>query len=417
MRMMGWYELKKVFSSFGSKVCMIIYACIIFLSCWLSSTGRLNLGVVWINEQGENEYGISAVKKIHNAQNEWEGWLTEEKLNAVLKENRRINLTPQAQSDVKQQQNIAYGWTQGFAPIKMLMGSFCTDDFQKYDYYIADELTEIDEKSFYNNRINNLRKWLNDESGRAYSKFSEQEKAYFIHQFEELGTPFYFEYHEGWYQLLDNANYISLLVTLICGFLISGIFSNEFKWRSDVIYFSSELGKDKCTVAKIKAGILIVSVLYWGAMLFYCLFTLCYLGFGGAKCVIQWELWNSIYNLKMWQACGVTLVCGYIGNLFLVTLSMYISAKTRSTTFAVTVPYILVFLPSFLEGIVGWLDNILLLKPGRLLEAYQCLRSFDVLTIYDRVFRALDVSAPLYLLLSVLLLPKIYREYRNKQIA
>ena len=376
----------------------------------------MNLNVVWINEQGNLEHGISAVQKLRNAQNEWEGWLTEEKLNNVINENGKIIASPQAQSDDVQERNIAAGWMQGFKPIKMLIGSFYTDEFQKFDYYIADRIIEIDEEEFYNNRINLLREWLYDKSGIAYSKYSEQEKQYIVRQYEELETPFYFDYHEGWFQLLENANFIPLLGALILGYLVAGIFSNEFKWKSDAIYFSTALGRTKGTVAKIKAGVLMVSVLYWAAMLTYGLFTLCYLGFEGASCVIQWRLWNSIYNLKMWQACILILVYGYIGNLFLALLTMYISAKMKSTAFSATVPFIFVFLPSFLEGVADWLDNILVLKPGRLLESYQCLTSFDVLTIWGTVYRVLDVCVPLYLLLSVTLLLMIYREFQSKQI-
>lgn len=173
-------------------------------------------------------------------------------------------------------------------------------------------------------------------------------------------------------------------------FLLAGIFSNEFKWKADAVYFSTLCGRNKATSAKIKAAFLLVTVLYWGATLIYSLFTLCYLGFEGASCVIQWQLWKSIYNLNMWQAWILTLISGYISNLFLAFLTMWISAKTKSTVFAVTTPFILIFLPSFLEGRANWLDKILSLMPSHLLELYQNLGSFNILTIFGKVFRTLE---------------------------
>ena len=412
---MVWYELKKVFGSVGGKIALILYIAVLVLSCWLGSTGALNVDVKWVNEQGESEYSLSAIQKLRNARNEWEGWLDNEKLNQVVQENQRIIATPQHQSQDIQQNNIAYGWTQGFRPIRNLISHAYSNGFREYDYYTADRISVIDENTFYANRIKILKDWLYDETDNAYHKYSEQEKQYIIHIYEELETPFYFDYYEGWHQLLENSSYISGLGILILGFLLAGIFSNEFKWKADSVFFSSLHGRNKATGAKIKAGFLLVTVLYWAAMLVYSLFTLCYLGFEGANCVIQWEVWKTIYNLNMWQAWVLTLICGYIGNLFLAFLTMWISSKTQSSVLAVTVPFVLTFVPSILGGIADWLDQILVLSPNILLECYQSLRYFDVMTIFGKVYRTLDVSIPLYLTLSVILIPMMYLEYHRKR--
>ena len=73
--MMVRYELKKIFGSFGGKIALILYALVVVLSCWLATTGALNVGTEWINEQGEQETGLSAIHKMQEAQNEWEGYL------------------------------------------------------------------------------------------------------------------------------------------------------------------------------------------------------------------------------------------------------------------------------------------------------------------------------------------------------
>ena len=104
------YELKKVFGSVGGKIALILYIAVLALSCWLSSTGALNVEVKWVNEQGESEYGPSAVKKLREAQKEWEGWVDQNKLSRVIQENQRINATPEAKSDIVRQNEIAYSW-------------------------------------------------------------------------------------------------------------------------------------------------------------------------------------------------------------------------------------------------------------------------------------------------------------------
>ena len=410
------YELKKMFGTFGGKIALFLYAAIVLLSCWLAATGALNLGTDWVNEQGEHETGISAIRKMRSAQNEWEGYLDQETLTRVIQENARINATPEGQSKNAQKSDIAFGWKQGFIPIRELINRSYASGFRSYDYYRTDGISVIKEETFYANRINLLKDWLYDKTDVAYDLYSEAEKQYIISQYEELETPFYFDYHDGWYQLLENAGFIPSLGVLILGFLLAGIFSNEFKWKADSVYFSTLLGRNKAISAKIKAGLILVTILYWAAMMIYSLFTLCYFGFEGAGCVIQLRVWKSLYNITMWQAWVLALICGYIGNLFLATLTMFISAKTKSSVIAVTTPFVIMFIPSFLQGMADWLDVVVNMMPVTLLEFYQHLGTFNLITIFGKVFRTIDLCIPLYMILTVLLVPVIYHNYRRKQI-
>lgn len=118
----------------------------------------------------------------------------------------------------------------------------------------------------------------------------------------------------------------------------------------------------------------------------------------------------------MWQAWGLALISGYIGNLFLAALTMYISAKSKSTVIAVTTPFVILFVPSFLQGMADWLDVVVNMMPVCLLEFYQNMGTFNLITIFDKVYRVLDICVPLYLLLTVILIPILYWEYKRKQI-
>lgn len=208
--MMLRYELKKIFCSFGGKIALILYALVVVLSCWLATTGALNIGTEWINEQGEQETGLSAIHKMQEAQNEWEGYLDQEMLTKVIQENARINATPEGQSKNPKQSDIAYGWKQGFDPIRELINRSYGAGFRSYDHYTADAISVISEETFYANRIKHVKNWLNDKSDVGYDLYSEKEKEYIIGQYEALETPFYFDYHDGWYQLLENLGFIPM---------------------------------------------------------------------------------------------------------------------------------------------------------------------------------------------------------------
>lgn len=410
------YELKKIFGSFGGKVTLVLYAAVVVLSCWLAAAGELNVGSEWVNEQGSHETGPAAVKKMQAARAEWTGWLNQDMLTRAVQENARINATPEAQSNDVRQNNIAFGWKQGFDPIRELINRSYSPGFRRYDYYTADGITAIDEHTFYSNRVKLVREWLNDKSDVGESTFTQQEKDYIISQYESLQTPFYMEYHDGWYQLLEKGTLIPMLGILILGFALSGIFSGEFKWKADALYFSTTYGRTKGTSAKIKAGLLLITLLYWAGILVYSLFTLTYLGFGGGNTVIQVRLWKSLYNITMRQAWVLAVSCGYIGNLFLGILTMLISAKTKSAAVAVSMPFIVIFIPVILQGTVDALSTFASFMPSTLLEFYQHLSTFDLVTVFGKAFRVADLCIPLYGLLTLILIPILYREYRTKQI-
>ena len=80
------------------------------------------------------------------------------KLSRVIQENQRINAAPEAKSDIVQQNEIAYSWKQGFAPIRKILNESYSNGFREYDYYTADRLTAIDEDTFYANREKLLKK-------------------------------------------------------------------------------------------------------------------------------------------------------------------------------------------------------------------------------------------------------------------
>ena len=131
-------ELKKVFGSIGGKIALMLYIAVLVLSCFLSATGAANIEVKWVNEQGISEYGLSAVRKLREAQKEWEGWVDQDTLTRMIQENQRIHATPEANSDDIQQLEIVYSRKQGFYPIREMVNHSYADGFRTYDYYTAD---------------------------------------------------------------------------------------------------------------------------------------------------------------------------------------------------------------------------------------------------------------------------------------
>ena len=83
-----------------------------------------------------------------------------------------------------------------------------------------------------------------------------------IQKYEELKTPFYYEYMDGWAALLQNISTFILMLALVIGFLVSGIFSDEFQSKADSIFFSARFGRSRGISAKVGAGFCITTGFY-----------------------------------------------------------------------------------------------------------------------------------------------------------
>lgn len=410
MQMMFRYEMKKVFSKRSSKIAILLLLVIVGITCWFA------MDVSFVNEYGETEKGFAAVRHLREAQKEWAGILDEEKLRRVIEENNRINATPEANSNNLTDSEIVYSQKQGLNEIRSLLNKSYAEDFRSYDYYSADSLNAEDVSVFYENRITLLKNWLSND---AKDQFSDKEKEYLIKQYESLETPFFYDYTKGWTQALEYSPTVIMLTMLILGFLVTGIFSNEFSWKADAIFFAAVYGRNKAVAAKIKAGFAIVTAIYWAVILLYSGVLLSYLGIDGAVCPIQVSFlgWKCFYSIQIWQAYLLTVMGGYIGCLFISFLTMFLSAKTKSAVLAVMLPFVLIFIPSFLGNIESPLvSKILGLLPDRLLQVSTAIIYFDLYEVGNKVIGAVPVLFVLYAVLAILLLPVTYQEYRHKQI-
>ena len=210
-----------------------------------------------------------------------------------------------------------------------------------------------------------------------------------------------------------------MITMLVLGYLLAGIFANEFTWKADAIFFSTIYGRNKAVSAKIKAGFNITTVIYWAMMFLYSAVVLMYHGIDGWNCPVQVGKfgWKCFYNIKVWQEYLLIIAGGYVGCLFIAFLTMWVSAKTRSAVLSVMVPFVIIFIPSFVSNIdSNAVNKILGLLPDRLLQVYDALKYFDLYDLGGKVVGAIPILFVLYGMLAVVLIPVIYREYRFKQV-
>ena len=165
MEHMVRFELKKVVSKMSSKVALLLL--LVFTIYMLSNANYL----VWIEEDTQTELtGKAAAQKLREAEQEWAGPLTEEKLAEV----------------------ISQGWSQGNRGIRFLL-AMAFGEIYKPDFMIVGTLSEEDAGSFYENRTKSLREWLAAQG----SWYTEEEKDFLTAQYEAVETPLVYDYTVG----------------------------------------------------------------------------------------------------------------------------------------------------------------------------------------------------------------------------
>lgn len=405
------FEVKKILFKTLNKSALLILIAVLVIGSFLTIRD-----VKYTDANGNSFSGISAARHLKEDKNQWKGYIDEDVLKNVIRKNQEIISSPSALSVDVHEKNKVYAKSQNFADIKEII-NLAFSEFDNYDPFKADNISEEEVKNLYKQRMSELKSWLNSEE--VTNTFSADEKEWLIHKYESLKTPLYYEYADGWKALLDSQYLPTLMMItiLIIGIIVSGVFSDEFSWKAESIFFSTKLGRKNAILSKIGAGLLISTILYWGIILTFSLIVLSILGFSGGSCAVQTGVsnWNSIYNITYFQDFLISVFGGYVGCLFITTLAMLVSAKTHSTVFAITIPFILTCLPPFI-GRIEIFARIVTLFPDQLLQLNKNLESFSLYHIGGNIVSSVALIIPLYLVLFFLLLPILYIVYAKTQI-
>lgn len=404
------FELKKMLGKTGGKIALLLLAAIVVICSWQTVHE-----VQYLDEEGNTQTGFTAARKYRAMVKEWAGILDEEMLRKVIAQSQRIAANPDFNSGDTKKINAAIFPGQGSDMIRALMSYSYAEGFRTYDYWLSYRIQPDQAPQFYENRTRLLKEWLYSED--AADEFSQPEKDFLIQRYEALETPFQVDYTEGWEQVAQYSKTVAMLGVIVLGYLLSGLFAGEFSLKSDALFFSSFHGRRRAVAAKVKAGFLLVTIVYWVIWLAYSGFVLAYMGADGGDTPIQSTLqdWKTFYNITQWQKYLLMTFGGYVGCLSISAMTMWVSAATKSSILAAMVPWILIFIPSF-EHNIDALDTVMALFPDRLLRVDESLGYFEMFELFGKVVGAIPLQFAIYIPATLLLIPLIYQTYRKKQL-
>lgn len=157
------FELKKIFSKSKNKAALLLLVVILIVVSILTINK-----VEYVDENGISSTGITAAKNLRDSKNQWAGYITEDVLQKVVKENASINNSEEALSEDIQEQDKLYAKKQGIEGITDVINQ-AFSEWRDYNYYAIDYVTANEVKHLYEKRISALKDWL--DSGEE--KFTE----------------------------------------------------------------------------------------------------------------------------------------------------------------------------------------------------------------------------------------------------
>ncbi len=416
MKILIKYELKKIASN---KSCTISVGLLMILIIILSFSGIS--GEYWIKVTGEEIIKTEAIQMKKEALHHNAGYLTEDKLSSVISEYQAAYQNPDNFStgqDGNELTNTAFAkYVQVNADIQNLIRSSFAPDGEAYDYNAIDSLSPEDARNFYHNRIKKVNEYLNMDY--SYGNYSEKEKEYWNDKNEKIATPFYYDYNEGWKQLLGGSTIVFLaIITVIC-VCLAPVFASEYQTGADSVILSAKYGRSKLITAKVSASFIVTSLVYLLSMTIYTTAVLCIFGGEGWNCSLQVLNFTAPSNVNLLQAYLFVIFAGYCICLLMQGITLLLSAKMASPFPVIICMLVILFLPIFISYSKSsrLFNNVLNLLPGKMTGAYTALTKYELYHIAGISIPYPNMMIIVSLFIGFVTLPFAFKAFRKHQVA
>lgn len=395
------YEIKKFFSK---RLNQIIIAIMILLAIILSF---LAIGSIhYVDEYGDSHTGIAAGRKLAEDRNRWQGELSTERINEIVKDYQA--LSQKYNNDIP---NAEYGKSvQSYEDIKYFVIDVLYPN-SNYDPGILDRLTDEDIQNLYSTYFDNCQKEI-----KTYSKTPEQE-AFLSTKYEELESPIYYEAKDSWDTIVMYAQTYGMVLAVVIGFLASGIFADEFRTKAESVFFATRYGRSRAVRNKLLTGILITTIIYWAGMGILSLLSFGIMGTSGFATPYRIYQPYSMYNITYGEYYILILVCGYIASLFSSAITMSVTVKMHSSNLANCIPFFLYCMMPFIGRALQKFSAVFDLMPSVFMNIIEYVKVCNIYQIGPIVVQQIPLVMIIYSILSIVLLPFVYKSFSKYGLA
>lgn len=296
---------------------------------------------------GNNFDGYDNIRKMKEYAGQWEGSLTDERLQEMVRDVQRISAAAEAarsagDTEEAAQYNAQMGRTDRIK-ISTWLGTLypeLQDHSQLYpslmEYYVDPaKLTE-----FYERRRQKVEEFLD---GMDYS---DREKEYLLRMNNRVEEPFAYHWVEGWALLLTDM--LGEFGTVMAVFLIialSTVYSGEWHNGTGMLMLTTKYGWREIAYAKILSGVAFALELFTVNAVGAVAGQLIFLGTEGWDMPIQYIKLIAVAPMNMLQAEVYEYVYYLLGVIGLAALVMFLSAAARNNFIALISGLAIVYLP------------------------------------------------------------------------
>ena len=267
----------------------------------------------------------------------------------------------------------------------------------RYDYYILSSVSDEMIDQFYEIRHAKIQELVNMDY--SYGNYSQTEKEFILNKDSKIKTPFSYDYADGWGDILQRGFFtVFLLIGLV---------------------LSTRFGRKRIIQAKILAGFLVSSGIFFLATALFMIITFTAYGIQGWNASFQILSFTSFYSLTILQVFLCGLLLNYLIVIAVMSITMLLSSVCNTSFSTVIISALWVFVPLFIPSskdskVFNYIINLL---PAKALDTYTVFSVYDVYSFGKTV-----ISLPIVILLSsaflvLIALPLAHRSFSRHQVA
>ncbi len=247
--------------------------------------------------------------------------------------------------------------------------------------------------------------------------YSEEQVERIIERSENIETPYVLEYTEGYARLFVSTTTTMLMIIFLIIFIISPIFSNEYKEKMDHLILTTKNGKKSFLFAKIFSGVSISFLISLGLFLITIICMALTYGLDGLNEAIQLESPWIAYDFTMLESVVILCICIILGAILQSAICMILSSISKNPLIPMSVGFILILLASFSSPdapkILATLRLFIPYSMGVFWDVLGAQLSWQVFGITIWLYQAVCIVA---LIVSSLLLLLTYRNFKQHQV-
>lgn len=211
--------------------------------------------------------------------------------------------------------------------------------------------------------VNNIYNTVSDRWGEADGTYNGMEIRAAFPEYRD-DRPLVLGYNEGWMSFLETGQYMMIFIGILLVIALSPVFSEEYTRGTDALILTSRHGKRRCAWAKIIASYLLTLLTAGGWLLFQSFVYWRDYGLTGGGASVQlndhWIFTDVPYFLTNMGAAVYCLVLWIGGALILTAFVLLLSAFCRSSFVTVIAALAVYGIPSILGqmGIPRWILSL-----------------------------------------------------------